>query len=74
MQAVVGEGCGEDGGSVGGGGDDGDVEGGPGDGGVGVGGGGGDKWPSILKVEKVGKSGLDTAIIRRLPDSEDGDG
>ena len=46
-----------------------------GGGGIGeVGGGVGDKWPSTLRVEKVGMSGLATAVTRRLPDSGGGDG
>ena len=68
----------EDGGGVGGGGDDGDGaghEGGAGgEVGGGVGGGGGDEWPSTLSVEKVGMTGLATAVTRRLPDSGGGDG
>ena len=62
----------EDGGGVGGGGDDGDGR----EGGAGgeVGGGGGDEWPSTLRVEKVGMTGLATAVTRRLPDSGGGDG
>ena len=58
----------EDGGGVGGGGDDGDGagrEGGAGgEVGGGVGGGGGDEWPSTLRVEKVGMTGLATAVTR----------
>ena len=68
----------EDGGGVGGGGYDGDGagrEGGAGgEVGGGVGGGGGDEWPSTLRVEKVGMTGLATAVTRRLPDSGGGDG
>ena len=68
----------KDGGGVGGGGDDGDGagrEGGAGgEVGGGVGGGGGDEWPSTLRVEKVGMTGLATAVTRRLPDSGGGDG
>ena len=48
--------------------------GGVGEVGGGVGGGGGDKWPSTLRVEKVGMSGLATAVTRRLSDSGGGDG
>ena len=61
----------EDGGGVGGGGDDGDGAGREGGAGGEVGGGGGDEWPSTLRVEKVGMTGL---VTRRLPDSGGGDG
>ena len=54
----------EDGGGVGGGGDDGDGAGREGGAGGEVGGGGGDEWPSTLRVEKVGMTGL---VTRRLP-------